>query len=53
MKKVMSNLYESPDIQVLRMCTQDVLCASTLSGGGNEQVVDTTQDGYNSWEWSF
>ena len=55
MKKVVSNLYESPDIQVLRMCTQtqDILCASTFSGGGNEQVIDTKNDAYNSWEWSF
>ena len=54
MKNVLIKMYEEPHTRVLRMCTQDILCASTLSGGGSsEQVVDTTQDGYNSWEWSF
>ena len=55
MIKEVNNLYESPDIQVLRICTetQDILCASTFSGGGNEQVIDTKNDAYNSWEWSF
>ena len=54
MKIEVNSLYESPDIQVLRICTQDILCASTFSGGGgNEQVIDTKNDAYNSWEWSF
>ena len=54
MKNVLIKMYEEPHTRVLRMCTQDILCASTLSGGGSsEQVVDTTQDGYNSWEWLF
>ena len=51
--KVKTKEYEVPKVDVLCMCTQDNLCASTLSGGSSEQVVDTTQDGYNSWEWSF
>ena len=34
MKKTVSSLYEVPEIQVLRISAQDVLCASTLSGGG-------------------
>ena len=54
MKNVLIKMYEEPHTRVLRMCTKDILCASTLSGGGSsEQVVDTTQDGYNSWEWLF
>ena len=52
--KLMTKEYEVPKVDVLRMCTQDILCASTLSGGGeSEQVIDTKNDAYNSWEWSF
>lgn len=51
--KVKTKEYEVPEVDVLRMCTQKIFCASSLSGGGSEQVVDTQQDGYNSWEWSF
>lgn len=51
--KVKTKEYEEPKVDVLRMCTQEILCASSLSGGGSEQVVDTKQDAYNSWEWSF
>ena len=53
MKKTVSSLYEVPEIQVLRISAQDVLCASTLSGGGsNESVVD---DGtkFSSWDWTY
>ena len=53
MKNVLIKMYEEPHTRVLCMCTQDILCASTLSGGESEQVVDTKQDAYNSWEWSF
>lgn len=51
--KVKTKEYEVPKVDVLRMCTQEILCASSLSGGGSERVVDTKQDAYNSWEWSF
>lgn len=52
--KLKTKEYEVPKVDVLRMCTQDILCASTLSGGGeSEQVIDTKNDAYNSWEWSF
>lgn len=51
--KVKTKEYEVPKVDVLRMCTQEILCASSLYGGGSEQVVDTKQDAYNSWEWSF
>ena len=51
--KVKTKEYEVPKVDVLHMCTQEILCASSLSGGGSEQVVDTKQDAYNSWEWSF
>lgn len=51
--KVKTKEYEVPKVDVLRMCTQEILCASSLSVWGSEQVVDTKQDAYNSWEWSF
>ena len=51
--KVKTKEYEVPKVDVLRMCTQEILCASSLfMGGGSERVVDT-KDAYNSWEWSF
>lgn len=51
--KVKTKEYEVPKVDVLRMCTQEILCASSLSGGGsNESVVD---DGtkFSSWDWTY
>lgn len=50
--KLMTKEYEVPKVDVLRMCTQEILCASTLSGGSNESVVD---DGtkFSSWDWTY
>ena len=51
--KLMTKEYEVPKVDVLRMCTQEILCASSLSGGGsNESVVD---DGtkFSSWDWTY
>lgn len=52
--KVKTKEYEVPKFDVYRIRQKEIFCASSLPFGGNsEQVVDTTQDGYNSWEWSF
>ena len=51
--KLMTKEYEVPKVDVLRMCTQEILCASSLSGvGSNESVVD---DGtkFSSWDWTY
>lgn len=51
--KVKTKEYEVPKVDVLRMCTQEILCASSLSGvGSNESVVD---DGtkFSSWDWTY
>ena len=54
MKNVLIKMYEEPHTRVLRMCTQDILCASTLSGGGsNESIVDDSENGTNSWDWIY
>ena len=52
--KVMTKEYEVPKVDVLRMCTQEILCASSLSGGGsNESVVDDSENGTSSWDWIY
>ena len=55
MKKTVSSLYEVPEIQVLRICAQDVLCVSTFffGGGSNESIVDDSENGTNSWDWIY
>ena len=36
------------------VCAHKRFCVQApCLGGGSEQVVDTKQDAFNSWEWSF
>ena len=51
--KVKTKGYEVPKVVVLRMCTQEILCASSLSGGSNESIVDDSENGTSSWDWIY
>ena len=51
--KVKTKEYEVPKVVVLRMCTQEILCASSLSGGSNESIVDDSENGTSSWDWIY
>lgn len=52
--KVKTKEYEVPKVDVLRMCTQEILCASSQSGGGsNESIVDDSENGTSSWDWIY
>ena len=51
--KVKTKEYEVPKVVVLRMCTQEILCASSQSGGSNESIVDDSENGTSSWDWIY